>query len=363
MQKVKKILLTGGGTGGSATPLLAVVDEIRDAIFIWLGTKSGPEQEMTARMKIEFKAIASGKWRRYLSWQNFTDLFLIIIGFFQSLFIIKKYQPDLVMSAGSFVSVPAVWAAWILRVPVLIHQQDARPGLANKLMAPFARVITVTFEKSLDNYNKKAIWIGNPVRSQITNIKISKQEARQKLGLSGEKQVVLIMGGGTGAQAINNLTKHSLDALTKFCQIIHITGKGKDIMYGAEFIASNIKNYHPFEFLDTMAMAKVFAAADIVVSRCGMGVLTEVSYLGKPTILIPMPNSHQEDNAEIFQNAEAAIVLEQKNLTPNKFVKHIKELINNKELRNKLRNNIKTVMKPGANEKMVEIINDILTKI
>ena len=344
------------------SPLLAIVDDLKDCDFLWIGTKSGPERTMVAGMNIKFRAIASGKLRRYFCWKNFSDLFLIAAGFFQSLLIIRKYQPDLVMSAGSFVSVPIVWASWFSRVPALIHQQDARPGLANKLMAPFSKRITLTFEKSLDNYNKKAVWIGNPVRSQIAEIKISKLEAGLKLGLSAGERVVLIMGGGTGALAVNRLVDRSLDELIKFCQVIHITGKGNKTGNHAEFFASKIKNYHLFEFLDSFAMAKAFAAADIIISRCGMGVLTELSYLGKPSILIPMPNSHQEENAEIFKKADAAIILDQNELTAEKFTKEIKKLLSDKELRNKLSNNIKKVMKRGANEKMVKIINDILVK-
>ena len=171
-KKFVKIILTGGGTGGSVAPLLGVAEMLqrRDAKscvstdagyeFLWIGTKHGPERAMVEREKIEFIAIPSGKMRRYASFKNFIDPFFILAGFFKSLYIILKWKPDFVMSAGSFVSVPVIWAAWLLRVPSLVHQQDARPGLANVLMAPFAGVITVTFEKSLMDYGKKAVWIG-----------------------------------------------------------------------------------------------------------------------------------------------------------------------------------------------------------
>ncbi|MCU0679037.1 MAG: tryptophan synthase subunit alpha, partial [Planctomycetes bacterium] len=144
-----KICLTGGGTGGSVSPLLAIVDDLRARKqpdikydFYWLGTNSGPEKEMVAKEKIPFKAIAGGKLRRYFSWQNFLDPLKIIFGFGQSLLFLANWRPHLVISAGSYISVPVVWAGWILRIPVLIHQQDYEPGLANKLMAPFAKKIT-----------------------------------------------------------------------------------------------------------------------------------------------------------------------------------------------------------------------------
>ena len=165
--KIKKIILSGGGTAGSVTPLLAIVDEFRkekldNYEFLWIGTKNGPEKKLVEDAKIKFIKINSGKLRRYFSFRNFSDIFLMIIGFFQSLIVLIKYKPNLMISAGGFVSVPVALASWILRIPILIHQQDARPGLANKIMAFFAKKITVTFEKSLKIMVKNqfglAIW-------------------------------------------------------------------------------------------------------------------------------------------------------------------------------------------------------------
>ncbi|MDO9399132.1 MAG: undecaprenyldiphospho-muramoylpentapeptide beta-N-acetylglucosaminyltransferase, partial [bacterium] len=367
-KKIVKVLLTGGGTGGSVAPLLAVVDQLSitnyelrinntdEKIFcefLWIGTKDGPEREMIEKAGIKFRAITCGKLRRYFSWKNFIDIFKIKIGFWQSLFILLKWRPDLVISAGSFVSVPAVWAAWFLGAKVLVHQQDIRSGLANKLMAPLAKVITVVFEKSLKDYGKKAVWIGNPIRSQKLKVKSQKYE---KYNLNKNLPIVLILGGGTGAMAINKLVWESLSELTKFCQIIHLTGKNK-VITNYEL---QITNYIKYEFLDVEQMAEVYNLADIVVSRCGLGVLSELSYLGKPTILIPLPDSHQEDNADIFIKAQAAIVLKQKELTSKKLINEIEKLIKNKELQEKLSKNIKLVMKQGANEAMIKIIKEIL---
>ncbi len=379
---VKRILLTGGGTGGSVSPLLAIAEELKNTPivkggeggykFLWLGTKNGPEKEMVESQEITFKAVSSGKLRRYFSSKNFTDLFLIIIGFVQSFFIILKWKPDLVISAGSFVSVPVVWAAWILRIPILVHQQDARPGLANKLMAPFAKVITAAFEKSLSDYGKKAALTGNPARHSL-EIKNQKSKIKNIFNFNEELPTVLVIGGGTGAMAINELVWKSIDELTKLCQIIHITGKGKNPPYppyqggvvgktplikGDRGIIKN--KYQSFEFFNAEQMAEAYNAADIVVSRAGMGVLTELSYLGKPAILIPIPNSHQEENAEIFKQAQAAIAFEQKNLTPEILVDNIKKLLNDEILRNKLSDNIKNVIKRGASEKIAGIIKNLL---
>jgi len=353
-----KILLTGGGTVGSVTPLLAVVDELsasakasarqrrEDFEFLWVGTRSGPEREIMKKEKITFKKIASGKLRRYFSLRNLFTPIWILIGFIQSIFIILKFRPNWIISAGGFVSVPVVWVGWLLGRKILIHQQDVRAGLANKLMAPFARVITVTFKKSLEDYGKKAKWTGNPSRSgklQVTSNKFFKL----KKGLP----VVLILGGGTGAKFINDLVTDSVEELTEFCQIIHITGKGKKSK-----MPTSIKNYNGYEFLHYQQMTEAYIRADIVVSRCGLSTLTELSHLGKASILFPMPHTHQIENARLFETKSAAIVLDQPVLEKTFFVEKIKELLDDKSLRDSLHNNISLVIKRGAAKKLAEIL-------
>ncbi len=352
--QIKKIVLSGGGTAGSVTPLLAIVDEFKkeklnNYEFLWIGTKKGLEEKMVQDAKIKFIKINSGKLRRYFSFRNFSDIFLIIFGFFQSLIILIKYKPNLMISAGGFVSVPVAFASWILHIPILIHQQDACPGLANKIMSFFAKKITVTFKKSLNDYNKKAIWIGNPIRNNIEKLKTDKKATIQKIRLNNKKPIILVIGGGTGSLFINNLITKNLEKLIKFCQIIHITGKNKNINF-------NQSSYKIFEFLDSIKMAKVYAIADVVVSRCGMGVLTELSYLGKPSILIPMPNSHQEDNAKIFQESNSAIILNQEKISGDILEENIKKILNNKDFSNLLSKNIKKIIKRNANSEIKNVI-------
>jgi len=363
-KKVKKIILTGGGTGGSVSPLLAIAEELSNLAankeskfeFLWIGTRKGIEREMVRKAGIKFMVIYSGKLRRYFSLKNFIDPFLIIIGFFQVLTILIVWRPNLVMSAGSFVSVPVAWAAWILRIPILIHQQDVCPGLANKLVAPLANIITVTFRESLKNYGKKAVWTGNPVQLSIMNYELSIKEIFNKFNLKNNLPVVLVVGGVTGAVAVNKLVQGDLGELTKFCQIIHITGKNKK----TKKQKNKKTNYYSFEFLDAKKMAEVLQITDVVVSRCGLGFLTELSYLGKPAILIPIPDTHQEYNAQIFKAKEAAIVLDQNKLTSKELASTIKRLLDDNVLRSKLRNNIKAVIKRGANEKIANIIKNLI---
>lgn len=355
------IIFTGGGTGGPVTPLLALYDEIKiaelDYAFLWLGTSQGPERGMVAAEGIEFKPVLAGKLRRYFDKKNFVDVLKIIGGFFQSLWLFTRQRPAVVLSAGSHASVPVVWAAWLMQIPVLIHQQDVRPGLANKLMSPFAALITTTFAESQKKFKKRSNWIGNPIRSSFRDYRISPREAARKLGISEHKLTVLVMGGGTGAQAINELVMQSLPELSKAAQILHITGTGKQVI-NSETLSN--PNYKSFEFLDVKGMAKVFAVADLVVSRCGLGTLTELSYLGKPALLIPMPDSHQEDNAEVFWSQEAAMVLDQHELDAAKFTKAIMYLLKNEDLRFKLHTNIRSVMRDNAALELMAAVKNII---
>ena len=356
------IILSGGGTGGSVTPLLAVAAELfkedQSLNFIFIGSRNGPEKELVSafsqRVPMDFQTIPAGKFRRYFSFSNFSDLFKIIFAFFASLKIIIKNQPDLIMTAGSFISVPLVWAASFLKVPALVHQQDIRPGLANKLMAPFARAITISFEKSFADYGSRAIWTGNPT-AEPEGDNLSRSEILKKYNLQENRPVVMVVGGGTGSLAINELVIKSLPELVNFCQIIHLTGKGKIIQNDI-----HNQNYHAFEILPHEAIMLLMSAADLVISRCGLGALTALSYLRKPAILIPMPDSHQEDNAAVFADSEASLVVSQKNLTAPDLLKMIRDLLNDKERLEKYSNNIGRIMKSRAAENVAALVWEIV---
>jgi len=214
-----KILFSGGGTMGSVSPLIAIYEKIKkknpEAKFLFIGTKTGPEKKAVESYKINFKAIASGKLRRYFSWNNFIDPFKIIWGFFQSLIILIKFRPNAVAIAGSFVGVPVAWAAWILRIPILIHQQDIVAGLANKLMANYAKKITISFEPSLKDFaENKTVMTGNPVREEF--YVCNKEKGREVFDLKSELPVLLVLGGGTGASDLNKVIEESLPDLLQF---------------------------------------------------------------------------------------------------------------------------------------------------
>lgn len=345
-----KVVLSGGGTGGSVTPLLAVAQKIKEISkeepeFLWLGTRKGPEKKLVKHHNVKFRAVCSGKFRRYFSWRNFIDPLLILIGFLQSLFILVRFRPDIILSAGSFVSVPIVWVGWFLGIPSVIHQQDIRAGLANKLMAPAAKIITITFEKSIKKFpRRKTHWTGNPVRPEILKGRINR--AKKQFKLENNLPTLLVIGGGTGALALNQLIGQIVPELVKFCQIIHLTGgRGK---------FKDLDNYHHYKFL-TKEMADAYAVADLVVSRAGMGVLTELANLGKPVILMPIPGSHQMANAQYFVDQQAAIVLDQDEISAETLLEQIEELISDKERLKTLGKDIKSLARPDAAEAIAKI--------
>ena len=346
-----KILLSGGGTIGSVSPLIAIYEEIKRqkpaAEFLWLATRRGLEHDLIKSYNIPVRSIFAGKFRRYFSWQNFFDPVLVLLGFFQSLKVIFQFKPDLILSAGSFVSVPTVWAGRLLGAPALIHQQDVLPGLANKLMAKSAKIITATFEKSKSDFpEKKTIITGNPVRSEIFEAK--KEEAYAFFKLEPAIPTILVMGGGTGATAINNLVLASLDQLVQFCQVIHLTGGRIDQL-------AEHPRYRSYDFL-TSQIKYAYAAADLAVSRAGMSALSELAATQKPTIVIPIPNSHQLYNAIEFAKNNAAIMVEEKNLTPASFTAGVKELLADPARLLNLGHNIGQLIPAEATQKIVRII-------
>lgn len=350
-----KILFSGGGTIGSVSPLLAVFEQIKaeqpSAQFLWLATKTGPEDELIASYSIPVNKIFSGKFRRYFSVKNFVDPLLVMLGFFQAFFVILKFKPDITVSAGGFVSVPVIWAAKILKVKSLIHQQDVVPGLANLLMSRLTDKITVTFEKSVaDFFSQKTVWVGNPVRQDI--LAGSKEEANKIFKLEAGLPTILVIGGGTGALRFNQLIADSIDSLVNFCQVIHLTGNR----------AVEVKSqprYHAYKFLN-QELKHAYAAADLVISRAGMSVLTELSALKKPSVIIPIANSHQEENASAFFKNNAVVLIKEENLDPAGFSVAIKELIVNQVELNNLSNNIGKVLPINANAKMAEIISKMI---
>lgn len=316
---MKNIVLSGGGTLGSVTPLLGLKEQDNDNNFIWIGTRFGPEQRLINKYGIDFISIFSGKIRRYISLKNITDIFKIVIGFCQSIYFLKRKQIDLCITAGGFVSVPVHVAAWILGIPTWVHQQDVEPGLANRLMAKFADKVTVSLESSQKKFNRETDWIGNFVRDNIT--KASKKKALSFFNLKQKKPTILALGGGTGARTINELIANSVPILIDSFQFIHIAGTDRKKDYLRK-LGENYGSYKLYELLKRMGYA--YSASDLVICRAGFATLTELSVLKKKALLIPKPG-HQEQNAEIFTEIKGVKKLTEP-IKKEDFIRFIKSL-------------------------------------
>lgn len=320
-----RVVLTGGGTGGSVFPLLAVARELPEAEFLFIGTLDGPEKDMVS---FPFRGIHAGKFRRYFSWENFWDHIRLWRGFFESLKILKDFRPDVIVGAGSFAQVPVMLAGWFLRIPSLAHQQDVQKSLSNVLVRPLVRKIT---------YAKD---IGNPVRTfSVSSF---------QLPLHNKKPVILVTGGGTGSVALNNLVGREI---CEFAQVIHITGKNKNTL-GFEH-----PDYHAYEFLRD-AMPEAMLRADFVVTRAGFSTLMELASLGKPAIIFPLPRTHQEKNADFF--CDAAVVIQEDRITPQDFLKMLQKFLRDPSELRRMGEAMRKKFIPGAAKTIADEIRKML---
>lgn len=357
-----RILIAAGGTGGSVNPAVAVAEEIKKfkpkTEILFIGTKNGPEREIVPAAGLNFIHIPSAKLRRYFSIKNLVDIFKLIAGIIKSFFIINKFRPDVIFGTGSFVQVPLCWVGKLYKAKIVIHQQDSRIGLANKLVSFMADSITTAFEYTSKEFysgsgfltkkwSPRALWVGNPIRASI----LSKQEDfKDFFGLHSDLPVLFVFGGSTGAEQINEIIFEIAPKLVKSFQVIHVTGKGK---HPSQFKNSN---YHVFEFLPFPQYSYIMQKAHIVVSRAGLSTITELSSLGKCSIIIPMPYSHQEDNATMLQLIGAAIVLFRGYATAQNLERIISKLNFDPETQKVLKKNIQGVNRPEAAKTLAEII-------
>lgn len=340
----EKIFFTGGGTGGHVYPALAVYDALKtewNGRFAWIGSKNGMERDILKKYSesIYYHPIASGKFRRYFSLKNITDLFLILTGIFQSIAVLQKEKPALLFSKGGFVSVPPVIAAKLLGIPTVTHESDFDPGLATKINSRMVYRIYVSYQETAAFFKPglrdKTVVTGNPVRSDIRTGR--RETGLGFFGFSGKKPVLLVLGGSQGSREINTLIAGSLSKLLPVFDIIH---------QGGEEIKSKQKKldgYFPAEYLGDEYPHAV-AAADIVFARSGAGTLWEVSALGKPLLLLPLYSASRGDqvrNAEYFRSRGAAEVLEP-NPSPEKTAGVLLKMIEDKEYLSRMSSASKT---------------------
>jgi UDP-N-acetylglucosamine--N-acetylmuramyl-(pentapeptide) pyrophosphoryl-undecaprenol N-acetylglucosamine transferase len=325
----KKIIMTGGGSAGHVTPNIALFPKLKELGYDiqYIGTENGIERKLIEDENIKYHIISSGKLRRYFDLKNFTDPFKVIKGIFDAKRILKQEKPDIVFSKGGFVSVPVVLGAFLNKIPIIIHESDITPGLANKIAMPYATKICVTFPEALNHVNKKkAVLTGSPIRKEL--LQGSKIKGKNISGFVDDKPIVLIIGGSLGSRAINNLVREALDELLKNFNVINICGKGN-----VDESLNNKTGYKQFEYVKE-DLTNLLACADLVIARAGANVIFELLALRKPNLLIPLSakasRGDQILNADSFEKQGFSMVVQEEELNSKVLVEKLIELYNEK---------------------------------
>jgi UDP-N-acetylglucosamine--N-acetylmuramyl-(pentapeptide) pyrophosphoryl-undecaprenol N-acetylglucosamine transferase len=349
----RTIVLTGGGTAGHVTPNLAIIPKLKEKGFHieYIGTRDGMEKELMACTDVPYHIISAGKLRRYFSLRNLTDPFKLLAGCVKAGRLLKKLRPAAVFSKGGFVSVPVVFAAHRRKIPVVLHESDYTPGLANRLCITRSDKICVAFEPTLKFVPAgKGICTGLPIRREL--LCGDRQAGLELCGFSGEKPVLLVMGGSLGAKALNDAIDALLPELTQRYDVIHIRGK------------SNLRGgllpcgYRQFEFVGC-ELPHIYAAADLMVSRAGATAVFEILSLALPSLLVPLPRATSRGdqilNAQYFADKGFSLVLEQEKMTPETLMAGIRQLDTERET---LRGAMKRENMIDAADRVANVIAD-----
>lgn len=350
-----KIILTGGGTAGHIWPIVAISEILlknKRLDILYVGSFNGPERKIASDYNIPYKRLITGKRRDYTSFSNFIDGIKIVIGLIQAYYLIKIYKPNLIFSKGGYVSFPLVYWAKKLKIPLITHESDIIMGKANAFANSFARKICLGFP--LQYYKDipldKAIYTGIPVRKEFF----------AGMPIERDKPTLLITGGSQGSQKINEVMSEILLELLKKYEVYHLCGENN--ITNLDNKISN-DNYHLMAF--TNDMAKLMRNADLIISRAGATTLAEISALGKPSILIPLPSAHadhQSVNAKIYADNNAAVTLKEKSLTSSSLLSIINQLMEDKNMLKIIGNHARQFARPDSASEIVDIIFGELNK-
>ena len=326
---MKRIILTGGGTAGHVTPNIALLPTLRELNYDihYIGSYNGIERKLIEEMDIPYYGIDSGKLRHYFDPKNFTDPFKVLHGYKQARKLIKHLKPDVIFSKGGFVTVPVVISAHRKHIPVIIHESDMTPGLANKLCIPSADKVCCNFPETMKHLpENKAVLTGSPIRQEL--LSGNKLNALNFCGFTANKPVLMIIGGSQGSAVVNDAMRGILPELLKTFQVIHLCGKGK-----LDSSLDHLEGYIQFEYVKK-ELADLFALTDVCVSRAGANAICEILALRKPNLLIPLSaNASRGDqilNADSFENQGFSEVLTEDQLAPTILISRIMKLYNNR---------------------------------
>lgn len=326
---MKRIILTGGGTAGHVTPNIALIPKLKEKGYDihYIGSYDGIERKLIEDLNIPYYGISSGKLRRYFDVKNFSDPFRVAKGYVQAVKLMSKLKPNIIFSKGGFVAVPVVLAAKHRHIPVIIHESDMTPGLANKLSLSSATKVCCNFPETINHIpDGKAVLTGSPIRQEL--LQGNKLKAMNFCGFTANKPVLLVIGGSQGSVVVNDAIRGILPELLKTFQVIHLCGKGK-----LDPTLNYLDGYVQFEYIKD-ELADLFALADICVSRAGANAICELLSLRKPNLLIPLSaNASRGDqilNAESFHRQGFSAVLNEEELAPSLLLPAIQNLYLNR---------------------------------
>ncbi len=366
--KNKKIIISGGGTGGHIFPAIAVAQALKridkNIEILFVGAKGKIEERKVPEAGFNIKLIDIRGFQRKISFETLKNIFRLIKSLFRALKIIRKFKPDVVVGVGGYASGPVVFIASLKGISTVIQEQNSYPGITNKILSKRADKICVAYDAVKKYFPKdKIIETGNPIRKKITDTDATREEVLEFFNLQTDKKVILSLGGSGGAESINNGIKAKLNKIAQ-SDVFFIWQTGKNYYENSlkaveEINASNIKIY---DFISRMDLA--YKAADLVISRAGAGTISELSMLEKAVILVPSPNvaeDHQTKNASALVNINAAVLIKD-NETENKLIDTALELVNNKKKLKELSENIIKEKRPNSDNLIAEEILKLIKK-
>ena len=364
--KSLKVIIAGGGTGGHINPGIAIAKHIKqqqpDAEIIFIGTERGLETRLVPREGFELKLIKVKGFRRKLSLDTLVSIKEMFQGFLESQAIIRKFKPDVVIGTGGYVCGPVLFNAARMKIPTLIHEQNAYPGVTNRILSRFVDTVAISFKESEQFFKsaKRLILTGNPVRTEL--LKVDRISARKKLGIHSDQNIVVVMGGSLGAEKINATVVEMIKNSSGLdYSMIFGTGNSQfeKVSREVEFLTASQIEVVPYIY----DAANVYAAADLIVCRAGAITCSELTALGVPSIMIPSPNvtaNHQEHNARALEKKGASIVILEKELTADLLQNQITDLLKNKNYLAKMAKDAKKIGILNSTEKIYRLLEELI---
>lgn len=371
-----RIVLTGSGSGGHFYPLMAIAEALREEATarslmlpeLYLMAPDPYDSGSLFAHDITYVHVPAGKVRRYLSVRNITDAAKTFWGTLVALWKLFVLYPDVVMSKGSYTSLPVIIAAFLLRIPIVIHESDARPGRANRIAAPVARRILTAYEKTNEYFSGTAERVGIPIRKNLAEPYDG--DLQRDLGFTPDTPLIFVIGGSQGAERVNDLIITALDELLPEYTIFHQTGEDHlqivtETAYALTKDRSLLERYHARGFLDATAMSAAYSTAALVLSRAGSTSIYEIALHAKPSILIPIPEeiSHdQRTNAYEYARTGAASVMEERNLTPHLLAAEIRRIMSDQAVQAQMQHAARSFVPPRAAETIAGMLIEIASE-